>query len=298
MENLDPVQENQDPELTSTSAQSPAITPSPTPTVTAAPSTFTWKDKVGVDLSNSPTLQKFENTPEGLKKAMESHLSLEKLLGHEKVPLPKGPNDTEGWARFNKALGIPDKPEGYNLPDPQLPEALKDLTFDKATFSQIALENKLTPAQAQGLWKKYTELTGSAYQKNLKEFQDKLDANINALRSEWGDAYASKIELGDMVIAKFADDQETADFLTVSLSKDPKGMKFLAKLGTQFAENKIGGFQYKKFAMSPEDAAAEVSRIKSDPKHPYLNDKAPEKEHNEAVDYVNRLIAISLKKQA
>ena len=55
--------------------------------VTDAPAT--WKANLGTDLRDSPLLQKFEDTPDGLNKAMESHANLEKLLGHDKVPIPK-----------------------------------------------------------------------------------------------------------------------------------------------------------------------------------------------------------------
>jgi len=268
----------------------PAIDPPPA-------DAFSWKAKVGQDLANSPALQKFEDTSEGLKKAVESHINLEKLLGHEKVPMPKGPDDIEGIARFNKVMGVPETSAGYNLPDTTLPGEMSKLTFNKDVFAQVAKENNLTPAQANGLWKKYTEMSGSVYQQHLTAFQDTLNNNINTLRAEWGDAYASNIELGEMVIAKFADDQTMGDFLTASLSKDPAGMKFLAKIGQQFSENKVGEFQYKRQSLTPAEATAEITKIKADPKHAYGDMNAPQAEHDLAVDYVNRLIAVSLGKR-
>jgi hypothetical protein len=42
---------------------------------------------------------------------------LEKLIGGEKVPVPKGESDTEGWERVYKALGRPATPEDYKLSD-------------------------------------------------------------------------------------------------------------------------------------------------------------------------------------
>jgi hypothetical protein len=263
----------------------------------AAPA-FTWKSRVGEDLSKAPSMQKFTDTPEGLADLSKSYVNLEKMLGHEKVPLPKGPEDTAGRAIFNKAIGVPDAPGGYNLPDAQLPESMANMTFNKDAFAGIVHKYGLTPAQASGLWKEYTNMSGNIYANSKKAFEDNLTKNINALRAEWGDAYAGNIELGDMVIAKFADDQAMGDWLTATLSKSPMGMKFLAKIGAQFSENKIGEFKYQRFALTPDEAALEISKIKGDPNHPYNSEKATQKDHDLAVEHVNRLIAISMGKQA
>ena len=277
-----------------------ADTQQQTDTQTAAPSpiAFSWKSKLGPDLSKSPTIGKYNDDAEGLIGMAKGLEGLTKMLGHDKVPLPKGPDDIEGIAIFNKAIGVPDTAEGYNLPDATLPGEMSKLTFDKATFATIAKEHNLTPTQAAGLWKKYTEMSGSVYKTHAQALQDKINENINALRAEWGDAYAANIELGDMVISKFATDQAEGDFLTAALSKDPAGMKFLAKIAQQFSENKVGDFQYKRFSKTPDEAQAEIDAIRNDPNHPYSNTKAPEAEHQAAVDHVNRLITIARKKQA
>lgn len=253
---------------------------------------FTWKDKLGADLLNSPVVQKFDDSPEGLKKAIESHASLEKLLGHDKVPIPKNADDVEGWNRFSKAMGIPDKAEGYGLADPALPGEMSNLTFNKNQFAEIVHAFKLTPNQAQGLWKAYTEMSAEAYSKYKAQYEDNLKTVVNQLRSEWGDTYDTNIELGQMVINKFAGDKETEDYITSTLSKDPRGIKFLAKLGNQFAENQVGEFKNARFSLAPEQAKDEIDKILKDPKHPYLNDRATPRERDAAVDYVNSLYRI------
>jgi hypothetical protein len=47
----------------------------------------------------------------------QGYRNLEKLVGGEKLPLPKGDTDSEGWERVFKAPGMPAKPEDYQLPD-------------------------------------------------------------------------------------------------------------------------------------------------------------------------------------
>lgn len=263
------------------------------PPVVAKPvQQFSWKSQLAPDYAGSPTMTKFEDTKEGFNEAVKSHLLLEKLLGYEKVPIPKGKDDSAAWALFSKAMGIPDKADGYALPDVEIPESMKGMTFDKKKFAEIVHANKLTPEAAKGLWAAYTDLQKQSYAGAVKAQQDKMTGNINQLRGEWGDAYQSKIELGQMVINKFSENQETNDYITATLTKDPAGIRFLAKIGDQFAENKIGEFKYQRHSLTPEEAANEIAILKRSPE--YLSDD--EKIRNLAIDRMNTLIGASRRK--
>uniref|UniRef100_A0A6M3XQU4 Uncharacterized protein n=1 Tax=viral metagenome TaxID=1070528 RepID=A0A6M3XQU4_9ZZZZ len=286
-DNLDPNLDNQDPTA--------EPTPSPTPTPAPVTPAFSWKSNIPVDYANSPTLQKFSDDKDGLSKAMESHLNLEKLLGHTKVPLPKDDNDIAGIKIFNKALGVPDTADGYQLKDATIPEGIKNISFDKKQFAEVMLKRGVPPRYAGKLWDDYVEMSLAAYNRYVTENDTHLAEMTNGLRTEWGDAYDTNVELGQMVINKFSDDDEMNDFITASMLKDPRGVKFLTKIGGQFAENKIGDFKYQRFALSPDQAKEELSKIRNDPNHPYLNPKATQEEHDRAVEYVNQLEAIVFK---
>lgn len=286
MDNLDPANPgNPDP--------NPNPNPNPNP---APPAEFAWKAHLAPDFANSPTLKNFPDTKEGFNNAVKSHLELQKLMGNEKVPIPKGPNDTAAKAIFNKALGIPDNPQGYALPDVEVPANMKGLAFDKAKFAEIMHKHELTPTAAKGIWEAYTNMAKQGYADAVKKRQDELTQMVNGLRQEWGDAYQSKVELGQMVINKFSDDPEMADFITAVLVGDPRGAKFLAKIGDQFAENKIGDFKYQRHSLTPEEAQREVDSIRRDMNHPYNNEKCSEPERRRAIEYVNSLIAVTMKK--
>jgi len=250
-----------------------------------------WKEGLGSDIKNSPLIQGYDDTAEGLNKAVTGYASLEKLLGHEKVPIPKGPDDVEGHARFAKAMGIPDKAEAYGLADADIPESMKGMSFDKKKFAEVVHSFKLTPDQAKGLWEAYTTMAKEAYGNAIREHDANMTKVVNEMRSEWGDAYDKNVDLGQLVINKFSGSQEIEDFVTSTLSKDPRGIKFLSKIGGQFAENKIGDFAHKSFSLTPEQAQGEIDKILNTPDHPYNNDKATEAERSRAIDYVNNLYA-------
>jgi len=258
---------------------------------------FRWKSKLSSDFANSPTMQKFSDDVAGFNEAVKSHLSLEQMLGHEKVPIPKGDDDTEGWNRFAKAMGIPDRADQYGLPDPQIGPEFEGLNFDKEKFASVMHQFKLTPGQAKGLWETFVETNKQAYGEAQKSYREQMKMTVDQLRGEWGDAYDSNVELGQMVINRFGGDKDAQDFITERLVSDPRGVKFLAQLGNQFAESKVGDFSHKRFSLTPDQAQAEIDQIVADPNHPYNNDRMPQDQRDRAIDYVNGLYALLAKYQ-
>jgi hypothetical protein len=136
-------------------------------------------------------------------------------------------------------------------------------------------------------------MTLESYSNAFKEHEQVMTQTINQLRSEWGDTYEANIDLTQLVISKFAPDKETEDYLTATLTKDPKAIKFLAKIGSQFAENKIGEFSYQNFSLSPEQAEAEAHAMMADLKGPYHSNN--DETRRVAIDRVNSLLAIGQK---
>ena len=270
--------QDQQTQSTETQQQTPEQTPD-----------FSWRTKIKSDYANAASLKTYEDNPQGLENAIGELLNLKSLLGHTKVPLPKDDKDIAGIQAFNKAMGIPDTADGYGLKDAVLPDNMKNMSFDKKTFAETIHKFGLTPKQASGLWQAYTEMSMGAYNKYVTDNNAQLAQLVNGLKQEWGDAYDTNVELGQMVINKFSDSEEAANFVTASLLKNPQGAKFLAKIGSQFAENKIGDFKYQRFSFTPEQAKQEIDKIMNDPNHPYLNPKATNEEHDRAVLYVNQL---------
>ena len=293
--------ENTAPEVKDNSAQvetteTTSTTTTPETTTTTQATAWGWKEKLSQDLKGSPLLSKFEDTPEGLGKAFSSHANLEQLLGHEKVPIPKDSNDVEGWARYSKAMGVPDKADGYGLPDAKLPESMvkQGLTLNKQQFAEVMHQNKVHPSAVKGIWDVYQKLNIDAYNTALTKHKENLTKTVNALKSEWGESYGVNVELGQTVINKFSADQETNDYITTVLSHDPRGIKFLAKIGDQFAENKIPEFSTKRFAANPDEALEDAKKMQRDLDGPYMNQagKYTEKEHQAAVEKVNHLYGV------
>lgn len=114
---------------------------------------------------------------------------LENLIGGEKVPVPKGESDTEGWERVYKALGRPATPEDYKLVDLE----------SAAQYHKLGL----TARQASGL---------SAWQDSLKAAQEQRGKNeagleraqqLAVIRKEWAGEFDENVRLGKRAVREF-----------------------------------------------------------------------------------------------
>src|SRR3990167_5578360 len=130
------------PEPVTPVVDSPEAAPPVTPPETPA---FSWKSNLTEDYENSPVVQKYEDTKEGLNAAIRSTLDLTKMLGHEKVPIPKNAQDEAAWKLFKQAMKIPENADGYGLPDIEVPENLKGISFDKKSFAEAMHKQNATP---------------------------------------------------------------------------------------------------------------------------------------------------------
>lgn len=227
-----------------------------------------WDSLNDADLKNNPTLQKYDSA----EAAHKGHLKLQESFGMDKVVWPKDENDTERWAEVNKRLGVPEKADGYGLDAVANPEGVQ--LFDKIQFQDVMMSSGAPKNVAQKVWKSYTEMMKTQYSEAQTAFTGKVAASKAALMQKWGEAYESNVQRGQLVIDTLAENQDQKDFLTVALAQDPRGISFIADIGEKFAESSIGGFQEKRnFTLTPEEAKAELGRIKASPDYRSDDDK-------------------------
>jgi hypothetical protein len=189
-----------------------------------------------------------------------SYRNLEKLVGSEKLPLPKDEGDRDGYDRIFKALGRPDGPDGYDLgvaegADPAFAgEAAKWL-------HEAGLSTRQASALAER-WNGYSAQAMAAHQKaqeisNAQEFGE--------LRSEWGQRFDANLELGRRAARQFG--LERGDLAGLENALGAKRMlTMLNRIGAGMAEDSFegGGARGTSFRMSPQAARDRISLLKSD----------------------------------
>ena len=272
----------------------PGATPAAPP---AAPAVKTWYEGLPDDFKNNPSVQKFKEPQDMVK----SYLELQSLLGHDKVPLPKDENDKVAIAHLNKALGVPEAPEGYELQAPAPMKGFEQVQFGMDEFKAMAHKRNLTPQQAAGVLEDYTSILASIKAKSEADFVKAVQETKGELVKEWGLTYDQKVGVAQSLMNKFAKDKETFDYINAMVGEDPVMLKFFADVGDSFSEGSLGttGQPGSRFTKTPAEAKAEYDKIMSDPEDIYWagvrNKKMiPESLRKERITYVESLLKMHL----
>lgn len=284
-----------------TDAPETQVTDNAQPTETQT-TTDTWANSLSEEYRNHPSIQKFTD-PNGLAK---SYLSLESMMGQEKIPVPKGADDTNAWGMYRKAFNVPENADGYNIKIEGVEDdklgSLKEL-FHKHNISQEAAQD-LTNAHLDGV-------------KDLFAHQDQLRqvAMENAtaeLKKDWGLKYEENLKTARNFLEKMAGNEEDYKYFEGVIGNDAKFIKLLSKMGASISEGSLGGFEAQTggFVKTPAEAKAELDAILNDPNDAYWagarnkRDNAryckehnlsyvPEEERKARIQYVNSLMAMA-----
>ena len=229
-------------------------------------------------------------------KAISSYLELEKKVGANTVKLPGKDATPEERAAFNKALGVPDKPEDYKLDfgnnpvDPKIADWLK----------QTGHKRGYTAEQLQGLAEDYFAFQGGQSQDAAAQVAKEM-ADVEAvLKREWpGEIYSQQLDMANSAISAVDPDGKLVPLLAATgLGRHPALIKLAAMAGASMAEDGqlVGGSGGMRNAGTPAAAKAELDSLAGDEsfKKALLDPRHPQ--HKQAVERRGRLLSLANRK--
>ncbi len=236
-------------------AGAPAGGGSPPAAAGGAPAAGDWLTGVDADTRAWIDTKGFK-TPADI---IASQRNLEKLIGGDKIPKPKGDDDKAGWDQLYKSLGRPDKPDGYKLP---IPEGADDAMVK--AFAPKMHELGLTQKQAAGLTEFWNGHVKGLSEADATSKGQKSEAEVADLHTEWGGQFDANVEAAKRAVRQFGIDKATMEGIEGGIGTGAT-YRLMAKLGLALGED--GGVQgdgKKQFASTKEQALHEISTLKGD----------------------------------
>jgi hypothetical protein len=220
-------------------------------------------------------------TSKGWKTAddvIASSQNLEKLLGADKagrtVVLPKDDTDVDGLKAFRAKLGVPEKADGYAVPE-KYRDTLKD---DKLLPAVAAAAHKHgIPAKAyEGFLGDVLEAATGLGKAADDEANAAATAALDALKAKHGDQFDAKLELSRRLIGQVFTGEDgkalEGDALTAKVDALMRGeftaadaMQMFISLGEKLGEPGAGGGQNMggHGRMTQQDAAARLDELRA-----------------------------------
>jgi len=239
---------------------------------TIAPSTFeqgtSWLSGLPEDLRSAPSLQKFKDVPNLAK----SYLNAERLIGTEKIPVPKTDED---WSNVYDRLGRPATPGDYQFDlsgkaDDQTQAALKQ---DLAWFGEIAHKNGLSKKQANAVLDGYLSNIATARQQVKANEDYEMATARAAINQKFGTAAPQKLALATRAAKHFMSEDLYGKVNNSGLGRNPEFIEFLSNLGEKFSED-IGIDKTGNSTVTTDSLQDQINKIQSNPA--YLDGTHPD----------------------
>jgi len=172
--------------------------------------------------------------------AVKSALELESKMG-TMVAIPGEDATPEQKAEFYKRLGVPEKPEEYELPE------IDGLEYDEeaiAEFKGLAKELNLTKEQAKKFYeyaasksKAIQEQAAQQMEENEAKRKAEKEAVISTLKKEWGDDFEPNQQILKRGFANYATPSLIKKINDTGLGNDVDLVKLFYELGKTVMED-------------------------------------------------------------
>lgn len=202
-----------------------------------------WLEQVEESLRGHEALSEVENVNDLTKRFIslgETKKAIEGDLTRSIRPLGEKPTEEE-LSNFRKAMGIPEKPEGYQIEKTQAEGIPYDELLEKK-FRETAHQMHFTPAQVAGLYKMYQDYQIGLHSEIVKSVDENRQKAVDTLKNIWpGDSYKENSEKAVRSFHKFLEVSKPPEalggekgikewFETNGIGDDPVVMWFFSKV--------------------------------------------------------------------
>ena len=269
-----------------TDTPDPAVdTQDPTPEVETPVSVAeptSWKSSLPDGYREMPCYDKFNSQEDCLK----AYGDVQKIIGKKGIIKPDPNADAEEFNKYYAELGRPETPDGYGIPDVEMPEVLKEQLGDLKEYKELAHKLGYTPQQFEGIVDLHLKNQAALYQQAVQEREEQIREAETNLRRELGSTFDETIGRTKRMLQSYLGEEGMQSISQTGIGNDPQFIKGMAKLAKELGEAGITG-SGNNINLTPEQAKAEIREMMTDPKSPLMDKWSPE--HELAVEKYKQL---------
>lgn len=199
-----------------------------------------------------------------IAKLVKSYGEANKMIseGGRPIGYPAPDSPPEAWAKWNKANGVPETAEGYQLFEDGK-EGIDPAIVAK--FQAAFHDEKVPPALAQRMAARYAEIEAEVTAAKMEAQKANMEAAQADLQKQWGADYEVRMDHLKGLVASQGFDPGDPE-----LFDSPKVVGFLAKVAGMLGEDTVASLRSAAVATGAfrGSPSAEARRIMSDPTHP------------------------------
>lgn len=214
----------------------PATSAASQPAGQGGGATSTWLDSLPDEIKADPSLGVFKES--GVAGLAKSWVNAQKMIGADKVVIPKADAPDSDWDAFYNKMGRPESPDKYEF---KLPEGVTlDENLAKG-FKEVAHKTGLSPRQVQ----KIVEWDAAQKMEQAKameaEHHNQLKGALDAYKQEVGgeEKFKATVDKAKVAVRTLADDGFKKFLRDSGIGSRPEAIAFFAKLADMMGEDKI-----------------------------------------------------------
>lgn len=234
-----------------------------------------WRSQVPDEFKDDPSIKDFKD----IGSLVKSYIHGRRMLGMDKVIIPKEDSPPEVMAEFRAKMGVPEAPDKYELPKEGVPQ---DVQFDQDVikeFLELAHKTNMSKAQVAEAIRWQANKIAQYRQAAAEKEKQAREAAMGEFRKKLGHAFDESIGLARKAVRQFGGEGLQDYMNQTGLGDDPRMVEAWIKVGKALAGDSIHGEGVSRtFIPSPEEAKDELKSLMADAgfKEAYNNPRHPQ----------------------
>lgn len=199
----------------------------------AAQYPLNMEQHVPQEFRSEASLQGIKDIPTLVK----GYVSAQRMIGAARTVVPSANSTPAEWNEFYNKIGRPETPDKYGMPDIQVDASLKPDAQKFAAVQKMFHEAGLTPKQASSVMSYYMKSMNDNLTSTRGATETASKAEVDSLKSEWGDKFDSNVDIAKATAKKFGDEKLFNYLETSGMGNNAPLIKFLHKIGSAVLED-------------------------------------------------------------